>query len=213
MTWTALNPTWYLMDIPLACLMWMLSSPSTPNLLLPTQSPSQGMILSHASLLFTWHSPCATSYYILWALPIQCLQTILFSYLHCLFPTSGYHGLPLHYWNGLWLLAFLPPVLFFYLPTQVLKWFSIFQVNWFPYNMSLLILFPCWKPLNTSPLPSENIKIFSSYLGNLVSSVLCSSSCDEFHLALKHTLHSFTSGPLQILFPVSGILCLSILLH
>ena len=124
------------------------------------------------------------------------------------FPTSGYHGLPLHYWNGLWLLAFLPPVLFFYLPTQVLKWFSIFQVNWFPYNMSLLILFPCWKPLNTSPLPSENIKISSSYLGSLVSSVLCSSSCDEFHLALKHTLHSFASGPLQILFPVSGILCL-----
>lgn len=100
-----------------------------------------------------------------------CLQTILFSCLHCLFPTSGYHGLPLHYWNGLWLLAFLPPVLFFYLPTQVLKWFSIFQVNWFPYNMSLLILFPCWKLLNTSPLPSENIKISSSYLGSLVSSV------------------------------------------
>lgn len=51
--------------------------------------------------------------------------------------------------------SLLAPVLAPHPPTQLLKWFYIFQVNWFPYNMRLIMLFPCWKFLDGSSLLSK----------------------------------------------------------
>lgn len=61
------------------------------------------------------------------------------------------------------------------------------------------MLLPCWKALSSSPCPQKIIKT-SSFLGSYVSSILCCSSYDEFHLACKHTTLSSTSGLLQMLF-------------
>lgn len=119
----------FLMDVPEACPTRTSSSPSTPKLLLPMWSSSQGVAFFHASPLFTWHSPCAINHYVLCLLNMSPNHSPLLTLLHALSP--GYHGLLLHYWNGLPTglhVSNLPP----YSPTQLLNPASIFQVDWSP---------------------------------------------------------------------------------
>lgn len=97
-----------------------------------------------------------------------------------------------------------------HLSAQLLKQFYTFQVNWFPcYSVS-----PA-ENLSIPPhCPQKILKhLHPAWEARYLPPVLCPSSCDEFHLAPVHTLLSLTLGPLQMLFPLSGILFFSPPLH